>query len=135
MKMLLRMVLLVFPLTACGGANETADTPPVDTPPVDTPSADAPSAETPEGIQIVQVTVEGSEYLFSPTSVQAGIPVRLVFDPNGLPGCSRDVTLPDYEITKTIASEDATIEFTPEVEGPIAVACTMNMYRGTLLAG
>jgi plastocyanin domain-containing protein len=129
MKMLVGMVLLVFPLTACGGANETADTPPVDT-----PSAEAPAAEAPEGLQIVQVTVEGSEYIFSPASVQAGMPVRLVFDPNGLPGCSRDVTLPDYDITKTIASGDATIDFTPEVEGPIAVACTMDMYRGTLLA-
>ena len=129
MKTLVRMVLLVFPLAACGGANEAADTPSVDT-----PSADAPSAETPEGIQIVQVTVEGREYLFSPTSVQAGMPVRLVFDPEGLPGCSSDVMLADYEITKKIAVGDATIEFTPEAAGPVAVACTMNMFRGTLLA-
>jgi plastocyanin domain-containing protein len=60
--------------------------------------------------------------------------VRLVFDPNGLPGCSRDLTLPAYHITKTITAEDATIEFTPEVAGPVALACTMNMYRGTLTA-
>ncbi len=119
MKTLVRMALLVFPLTACGGANETADT---------------PSADTLEEIQIVQVTVEGREYLFSPTSVQAGMPVRLVFDPDGLPGCSSSVTLADYEITKTIASGDATIEFTPEAAGPIAVACTMNAFRGTLVA-
>lgn len=130
MRTLVAMVLFLFPLTACGGANEAADTPSADAPSADALSAEAPSEE----IQIVQVIVEGSEYLFSPTSVHAGIPVRLVFDPDGLPGCSRDVTLPGYEITKTIAIEDATIEFTPEVEGPIAVACTMNMYRGTLLA-
>jgi plastocyanin domain-containing protein len=94
--------------------------------------ADGNDAAPPEDVQIVQVTVQETEYVFSPTSVQAGIPVRLVFDPNGLPGCSRSVTLPDYDLTKTIAEGDATIDFTPEGEGPIAVACTMNMYTGTL---
>jgi len=126
MRIFVAMVLLVFPFTECGGESETADTPPAETFPVEAPAED---------IQIVQVTVEGSEYIFSPTTVQAGKAVRLVFDPNGLPGCSRDVMLPDYDITKAIAVGDATIEFTPEVEGPIAVACTMNMYTGTLLAG
>ena len=85
-------------------------------------------------VQVVQVTVKGTAYSFSPASVQAGMPVRLVFDPNGLPGCSRSVTLPDYDITKTIEEGDATIDFTPKGEGPIAVACSMNMYTGTLVA-
>jgi len=85
-------------------------------------------------VQIVQVTVRGTEYGFSPARVKAGMPVRLLFDPNGLPGCSRSVTLPDYGITKTIEERDATIEFTPRAEGPIVVACTMNMFTGTLVA-
>ena len=129
MRKLVGMVLLGFPLTACGGADEAGETPAADTPQVE-----APAAETPEGLQIVQVRVEGDAYLFSPETVQAGKPVRLVFDPNGLPGCSRDVTLPGYDIAKVISAEDATIDFTPETQGPIAVACSMDMYRGTLLA-
>ena len=94
----------------------------------------APAQEMPEGLQVVQVKVEGNAYIFSPTSIQTGNPVRLVFDLDNLPGCSRDVTLPGFDITKTITAEDATIEFTPEAQGPIAVQCTMNMYRGTLVA-
>ena len=129
MRMLVGMILLVFPLSACGGADEAADTSAADT-----PSAEAPAADTPENLQIVQVKVEGDAYLFSPASVEAGKPVRLVFDPEGLPGCSKDVTLPDFDITKLISAEDATIDFTPEAQGPIAIACTMNMYRGTLMA-
>jgi len=58
----------------------------------------------------------------------------LVFDPGNLPGCAKSVALPAFEITKTIEEGDATIEFTPEAEGSIAVACTMNMYKGTLVA-
>ena len=93
------MILLVFPLTGCGGADEAADAPATDT-----PSAEAPVVETPEDLQVVQVRVEGDEYLFSPASVQAGKPVRLVFDPQGLPGCSRDITLPAYEITSSVSN-------------------------------
>ena len=115
MKMRATVIALVLGGIACAGANE---------------SDVAPT----EDAQIVQVTVQGSEYLFSPASVQADKPVRLMFDPDGLPGCSRSVTLPDYEITKTIAEGDATIEFTPKGTGPIAVACVMNMYTGTLVA-
>jgi plastocyanin domain-containing protein len=97
-------------------------------------NADGNEAATTDGVQIVQVAVEGNEYTFSPASVQAGVPVRLVFDPDELPGCSRSVTLPEYEIVKTMVEGDSIIEFTPSGEGPIAVACTMNMYTGTLVA-
>ena len=128
MRRVVGLVLLAFPITACGGSSDTAETPELDTPPVE-----AAEAEVPENLQIVQVRVEGNEYLFSPTGVEAGKPVRLVFDPSGLPGCSKDVTLPHYEITKFIEAGDATIDFTPEVAGPVAIACTMDMYRGTLL--
>jgi plastocyanin domain-containing protein len=58
----------------------------------------------------------------------------LVHTQDELPGCSSSVTLPDYDITKTIEEGDSTIEFTPSGAGPVAVACTMNMYTGTLVA-
>jgi plastocyanin domain-containing protein len=95
---------------------------------------DGNDAAPAQDVQIVQVTVQETTYVFSPATVQAEKPVRLVFDPNGLPGCSRSVTLPDYDITKTVEEGDATIEFTPSGEGPITVACSMNMYTGTLVA-
>lgn len=128
MKRLIIVALSAFSLAACG-SEDTAETLNDDM-----TRAAAPVAETPEDLQVVRVTVEGSAYLFSPSSVRAGHPVRLVFDPAGLPGCSRDVTLPDFDIAKVIAPGNETIEFTPEDPGTIAVACSMNMYRGTLVA-
>ncbi len=128
MRKFIGLFLLAVPLTACGGSSETADTQEAATAPSETVET-----ATPEGLQIVQVTVEGDAYLFSPASVQAGNPVRLVFDPAGLPGCSRDVVVSDFDIAKVISDGDATIEFTPETQGPIAIACSMEMYRGTLL--
>jgi len=128
MRRIVTLALLALPITACGGSSDTPETPESDT-----HLTEAAEAETPDNLQIVQVRVEGNEYLFSPASVEAGKPVRLVFDPSGLPGCSRDVTLPHFEITKFIEDGNATIEFTPETAEPVAVACTMDMYRGTLL--
>jgi plastocyanin domain-containing protein len=128
MRILLGLLLLGFPLAACGGSSDNADATETEAPPVE-----AVEAEAPENLQIVQVRVEGDAYLFSPVSVQVGNPVRLVFDPAGLPGCSKDVAIPDFEIAKVISAEDATIDFTPEAQGPVAIACSMNMYRGTLL--
>ena len=123
MRIRVTMMALAVLATACGRADETDMAPPADV-----------QVAQPTDVQIVQVTVEGSTYKFSPASVRAGMPVRLIFDPNRLVGCSRSVTLPDYDITKTIEEGDATIEFTPTEEGPISVACTMNMFTGTLAA-
>jgi plastocyanin domain-containing protein len=121
------MTALVALATACGGPDGNDAAPAAD-------AAPANEAAPAQDVQIVQVSVQGSTYVFSPASVQAERSVRLVFDPNALPGCSSSVTLPDYDITKTIAEGDATIEFTPSGEGPITVACSMNMFTGTLLA-
>ena len=128
MRRLTGLVLLTFPFVACGGSNETADTSEAEV-----AQPEVVEADTPEDLQIVQVTVQGDAYIFSPASVHAGSPVRLVFDPAGLPGCSRDVAIPDFQIAKVISPEDTTIEFTPETQGPIAVACSMDMYRGSLM--
>ena len=122
------LTTLLFPLAACGGSEDAAESPRSET-----PQAEAAAVESPEDVQIVEVRVEGDTYLFTPENVQAGKPVRLVFDPNGLPGCSRDVTLPDFDIAKVISAGDATIDFTPVGQGSINVVCSMNMYRGTLV--
>ena len=128
MRKYVGLILLFFPISACGGSDEASEEPIVEA-----PAAETLATETPEDLQIVHVRVEGDVYLFSPASIQAGHPVRLVFDPARLPGCSRDVAIPDFEIAKVISAEDATIEFTPVAPGPIAVACSMDMYRGTLV--
>lgn len=127
MRMDVVTVALAVLAGGCGGTDQD-DAPPPEAVQV----ADAQVAQAAD-VQVVQVRVQGNEYRFSPETVHAGMLVRLAFDPKGLPGCSRSVTLPDYDIAKTIEEGDTTIEFTPS-EGPIAVACSMNMFTGTLVA-
>ena len=99
MRILFGLFLLAFPLSACGGSQGDADTSAADEPPVE-----SVEAVEPENLQIVQVSVEGDAYIFSPASVRAGDPVRLVFDPAGLPGCSKDVAIPDFQVAKVISA-------------------------------
>jgi plastocyanin domain-containing protein len=133
MRYLATMIAAVALATGCGGPDE-GDAAPATEAAAATEAAPAAAAAPAEDVQVVRVAVQGSNYVFSPSTVQAGELVRLVFDPNGLPGCSSTVTLPDYDITKTIAEGDATIEFTPAQAGPVSVACSMNMFTGTLVA-
>ncbi|MBR9700436.1 hypothetical protein GOV11_01060 [Candidatus Woesearchaeota archaeon] len=83
--------------------------------------------------QVVHVSVQGANYVFSEDSVDSSRPVKLVFDAAKLPGCSRVVTVPQYGAKKMITPEDNEITFEPLGSGPVRVACSMNMYTGELM--
>lgn len=83
-------------------------------------------------VQIVKMYVKGSQYVFEPSSVRKGMPVRLEADISKMPGCSKSVISSELNIRKTFNSEDNTLEFTPNKAGTFYIACSMNMYKGTL---
>mgnify|MGYP001587251904 CR=1 FL=1 len=83
-------------------------------------------------VQIVKMYVKGSQYVFEPSSVRKGMPVRLEADVSRMPGCSKSVISSELNIRKTFNSEDNTLEFTPNKAGTFYIACSMNMYKGTL---
>ncbi len=85
------------------------------------------------GVQEITVTVSGA---YSPNriSVEAGRPVRLIFDRQESESCSDQVLIPDFGITRDLAAfEKTAVEFTPDKQGEFPFACSMNMYRGVLL--
>jgi len=84
-----------------------------------------------EDAQVVQVSVVGPNYQFSPSTVEAGKPVRLEFA-TAPPGCARAFTIPSYGISQVVGA-GSTVEFTPTSSGAIPVACSMNMYTGQLV--
>ena len=73
------MMAFVVLASACGSADENDMPPPADEP-----------VEQSTDVQIVHVAVQGNAYTFSPASVRAGMPVRLVFDPSRLVGDTVD---------------------------------------------
>lgn len=84
-------------------------------------------------VQVVKIHVEGAQYIFEPTSVKKGVPVRLEADMARMPGCSRGVMSSELGIRKTFTSQDNILEFTPAKAGTFYIACSMNMYKGTLI--
>jgi len=83
-------------------------------------------------VQIVKMHVEGSQYVFEPSNVRKGVPVRLEADISKMPGCSKSIISSELNIRKTFNSGDNTLEFVPSKAGTFYIACSMNMYRGTL---
>ena len=85
------------------------------------------------GVQEVQLTVQGGNYYPNPIRVKKGIPVRIVADLSTVVGCSRSIVIPDFGVSKTVSAGDNAIEFTPDKSGTFAFSCSMGMYRGTIV--
>lgn len=84
-------------------------------------------------VQTVTVHAEGASYIFTPSAVEVGRPVQLIFDTDRLPGCSRAFTIPSMNIGEVISEEQNTITFTPSESGSLVASCTMAMYNGELI--
>lgn len=84
------------------------------------------------GVQEVDVVVEGG-YTPSVIQIEAGKPVRLVFDRREKSPCSDELVISDFGIRRFLKPfEKTVIEFTPDRSGAFAFACGMNMLRGEI---
>ena len=91
------------------------------------------AAVTTGGIQETRVTVHGG---YSPDTirVQAGRPVRLIFDRQEADPCSERVVLDAFGISAELPTgTDVPLEFTPTQPGEYEFACQMGMLRGKVI--
>jgi copper chaperone CopZ/uncharacterized membrane protein YagU involved in acid resistance len=91
------------------------------------------AAEVINGVQTVQLSVQGTNYYPNPIVVKKDIPVRLVADVNNMPGCSKSIIIPEFNIRKTVTTGDNLIEFTPNKSGTFQFSCSMGMFRGQIV--
>ncbi len=90
-------------------------------------------AELRDGAQEVRITVKGG-YAPDRIEVEAGTPVRLVFDRQETGDCTSRVVFSDFGINRSLpAFATTTIELTPQHAGEYGFACGMNMVHGTLV--
>lgn len=90
-------------------------------------------AKLSEGVQQVGIVVRGG-YAPSRIAVEAGTPVRLMFDRRESGECSSHVIFPDFGIDRTLPAFATTpVEFTPREPGEYEFACGMNMLHGKLV--
>jgi plastocyanin domain-containing protein len=84
------------------------------------------------GIQEQIITVAGG---YSPATVrvQAGRPVRLVFDRQESNPCTEEVVLSDFGVRRFLPTGERTaVDFTPSTPGTFRFSCGMGMVHGTL---
>jgi plastocyanin domain-containing protein len=86
------------------------------------------------GVQETVVTVKGG-YAPSEIRVQAGRPVRLIFDRQETNPCSDELVMPDFQIHRALPpNRRTTVEFTPAGPGTFEFKCGMGMLHGKVIA-
>jgi plastocyanin domain-containing protein len=83
-------------------------------------------------VQRVKLTVADNRYVLAPAKVTKGVPVNMEVDLQTVKGCARTVVIAALGVKKTVKKDDATIVFTPDKSGIIAIVCGMDMVKGSL---
>lgn len=85
------------------------------------------------GVQEAVITVRGG-YDPSEVRVEAGRPVRLIFDRQETNPCSDELVIPEFRIHRALPPHRRTaVEFTPATPGTFDFKCGMGMLHGKLI--
>ncbi|MBI2572516.1 sulfite exporter TauE/SafE family protein [Candidatus Woesearchaeota archaeon] len=92
------------------------------------PTSTIPPVPIINGVQIVEMTVDGIDYLPLEFTLKQGVPVEWRIDGTKAEGCTQVIAIPKLGITKRLSTTDITIvEFTPQKAGEIQFTCGMGM--------
>ena len=81
-----------------------------------------------EGKQIVDMKIDGLDYVPSRFTVVAGVPVEWHIDASNAQGCTHTISLPQLGIREFIPGDQVkTITFTPKEPGTLKFTCSMGM--------
>ncbi|MBC2581816.1 sulfite exporter TauE/SafE family protein [Clostridium sp. DJ247] len=84
-----------------------------------------------DGVQIINMTADGSGYNPNVLYVKKGVPVKWVIDGKQITSCNNTIVVPSLDIKKQLNSGENTIEFTPK-DKDINFSCWMGMIRGVI---
>ena len=85
-------------------------------------------------VQKVTINVTSSGYSPATVTLKAGRPVHMTFVSKG-GGCANDIVIPALKKKFTLApGQKKMLDFTPKKGQTIAFACSMNMFKGKVVA-
>jgi plastocyanin domain-containing protein len=119
---------LALLLAACGG--QTAE---------EGPAPEAAAIPVPArvegGVQVAEVTVDGSAFDPAAVLLRPGLPARLVFTRTAAPTCADTVKAPALGVAPTAlpVGEAVAVEFTPGAAGTSTFTCGMDMTSGRIV--
>ena len=97
------------------------------------PGAAAVAVPADGGVQEAVITVKGG-YDPGEVRVEAGRPVRLIFDRQETNPCSDELVIPEFRIHRALPPHRRTVvEFTPDSPGTFDFKCGMGMLHGKLI--
>jgi len=94
-------------------------------------SEPATEATSGDGVQVINMAVQGIDYIPEAITIEAGVPVEWHIDATGATGCTSSLVVPSLKISKRLSrSQDNLITFTPTTTGTIPFTCSMGMAYG-----
>ena len=139
--------ILAVILTGCASSappNEQASTPrdagtPHDTvitspaKPVETAPNQTAKAPTAKAANAVTIELPGG-YKSGAATVRAGQLTQITFVLKEDAGCGNDVVVPEAKWRKTLkVGQRASLQYTPKKSGTLKFACSMDMYKGSII--
>ncbi len=96
--------------------------------------ADQAAVPIVDGQQIVNMQVNGIQYLPNEIVVKAGVPVEWRIDGSKATGCTSVITIPQLGITQVLdRNQETVINFTPPAAGTLPFTCSMGMAYGEFI--
>jgi sulfite exporter TauE/SafE/copper chaperone CopZ len=89
------------------------------------------TATVTDSVQVVEMAVDGIDYIPSKMTIQKDVPVEWVIDGSGAVGCTSVIAIPSLGISKSLSSSaPTTVAFTPTKSGRLSFTCGMGMSYG-----
>ena len=89
-----------------------------------------PNVVLENGVQVVRMKELANGYSPNNFTVKLGVPVKWIVDAQAPYSCAASLTMPKYNIRKSLVAGENIIEFTPTETGRIPFSCSMGMYTG-----
>jgi len=86
-----------------------------------------------DGIQEVNMNVDGGGYSPNSFVIKKGVPVKWNVDVKQLTGCNSELVMNDYNINARLKQGLNIFEFIPDKVGTIRFSCGMGMIRGSFI--
>ena len=90
-----------------------------------------PNVSLQNGVQVINMTQDGSGYHPNSFTIKKGVPVRWVVTSTDANTCAASIFSAQINVRKILSLGQNVIEFTPTETGSIRFSCSMGMYTGS----
>ncbi len=94
-------------------------------------SADETDIVLQDGVQVIEMDVDNRGFTPSTFTLKKGVPVKWIINGKQIYGCTNEVIVPEYGISKKLIQGENIVEFTPSKAGTVSFSCWMGMVRGS----